>query len=115
MDWRYRCSDIVNYTRDTHTFSSLGGYGQMGFELSGIGNPAMINAARMSAGVFPALGVQPLMGRFFTPQEDQQHQQVTLLSYATWEKRFQGHRHPWQKNSARPQALCGDWRDAAEF
>ncbi len=82
--------DIVNYTRDTHTFSSLGGYGQMGFELSGIGNPAMINAARMSAGVFPALGVQPLMGRFFTPQEDEQHQQVTLLSYATWEKRFQG-------------------------
>jgi hypothetical protein len=65
--------DIVNYSRDTHSFTSLGGYGQTGFELSGIGTPAMINAARMSAGVLPALGVQPLMGRFYTQQEDTQH------------------------------------------
>ena len=82
--------DIVNYTRDTHSFTSLGGYGFTGFELSGVGEPAMINASRMSAGVLPALGVQPLMGRFFTAQEDEQHQQVTVLSYATWKKRFQG-------------------------
>lgn len=82
--------DIVNYTRDTHSFVSLGGYQGTGFELSGIGEPAMINATRMSAGVFPALAVQPLMGRFFTPQEDEQHQPVTLLSYATWKKRFDG-------------------------
>jgi predicted permease len=80
--------DIVNYTRDTHSFSSLGGYGQTGFELSGVGEPAMINAARMSAGVLPALGVQPLIGRFFTAQEDEQHQQVTILSYSTWKTRF---------------------------
>lgn len=82
--------DIVNYTRDTHSFTSLGGYQGTGFELSGDGKPAMINAARLTAGVFPALGVQPLMGRVFTKQEDDQHQQVALLSYATWKKRFDG-------------------------
>jgi predicted permease len=82
--------DIMNYTRDTHSFSSLGGYQGTGFELSGSGNPAMISAARMSAGVLPALGVQPLMGRFFTQQEDEQRQQVAVLSYATWKKRFDG-------------------------
>ena len=80
--------DIVNYSRDTHSFSSLGGYGQTGFELSGIGEPAMINASRMSAGVFPALGVQPLMGRFYTEQEDKQSEQVAVLSYGTWKSRF---------------------------
>jgi len=82
--------DIVNYSRDTHSFSSLGGYGQTGFELSGIGEPAMINASRMSAGVFPALGVQPLMGRFYTEQEDKQSEQVAVLSYGTWKSRFDG-------------------------
>lgn len=82
--------DIVNYTRDTHSFAALGGYQGTGYELSGAGQPAIISAARLSAGVFPALGVQPLLGRFFTKQEDDQHAQVALLSYATWKKRFNG-------------------------
>src|SRR5579884_1992857 len=72
--------DVVNYVRDTHSFQSLGGYGQTGFELSGVGEPAPINAARMTAGIIGALAVQPLMGRVFTQDEDQHHQQVAVLS-----------------------------------
>src|SRR6202044_1784694 len=82
--------DIRNYMRDTHSFTSLGGYQGAGYELSGIGDPAIINATRMSGGVLPALGVEPLLGRIFTQQEDDQHQQVTVLSYATWQSRFHG-------------------------
>jgi putative ABC transport system permease protein len=82
--------DIVNYSRDTHSFSSLGGYRLTGFELSGSGRPAMINAANLTAGVLPALGIQPLIGRFFTQQEQDQKVQVALLSYTTWKKRFDG-------------------------
>ncbi|MGH9587948.1 MAG: ABC transporter permease [Acidobacteriaceae bacterium] len=82
--------DIRNYTRDTHSFTSLGGYQGTGFELSGSGQPAAVSATRMTAGVFPALGVQPLMGRFFTKQEDDDHVQVAVLSYSTWKKRFDG-------------------------
>jgi len=82
--------DIRNYMRDTHSFTSLGGYQGAGFELSGVGEPAMVNGTRMSGGVLPALGVAPLMGRVFTQQEDDQHEQVTVLSYATWQSRFQG-------------------------
>ena len=85
--------DIRNYTRDTHSFTSLGGYQQAGYELSGIGDPAQVNAARMTAGVFPALGVAPLLGRVFTEQEDEQKQQVAVLSYATWQSRFHGDRN----------------------
>lgn len=80
--------DIVNYARDTHSFTNLGGYQGTGYELSGTGEPANISAARLTAGVFPALGVQPLLGRVFTKQEDEQHQQVAVLSYATWKSRF---------------------------
>jgi predicted permease len=82
--------DVVNYTRDTHSFSALGGYTQPAYELSGIGDPAQVNAARMTPGVFSALEVEPLLGRVFTQQEDDQKQQVAVLSYATWQSRFHG-------------------------
>jgi len=82
--------DIQNYTRDTHSFENLGGYTLTGYELSGIGDPAQINAARFSSGVFPALQVAPLMGRYFTQQEDTQKEQVVVLSYALWQNRLHG-------------------------
>ncbi|HEX3471042.1 MAG TPA: ABC transporter permease [Silvibacterium sp.] len=82
--------DIRNYTRDTHSFTSLGGFQQTGYELSGIGDPAQVNATRMSGGVFPALEVAPLLGRVFTQQDDDEKQLVAVLSYATWQSRFHG-------------------------
>jgi len=85
--------EVVIYPRDTRSFSSLGGYGFVSYELSGIGQPAQINASRMTPAVFSALGVAPLMGRVFTAQEDQQKEQVAVLSYSTWKSRFNGDPH----------------------
>jgi predicted permease len=82
--------DIQNYTRDIHSFESLGGYTQASYELSGIGEPAQVNVARLSGGVFPALQVAPLMGRFFTQQEDDQKEPVAIVSYSLWQKRLHG-------------------------
>jgi putative ABC transport system permease protein len=82
--------DILNYMRDTRSFESLGGFESSAYDLSGAGEATWIHGARMSAGVFPALGVQPLLGRFFTQQEDDQHQQVCLISYSLWQQRFHG-------------------------
>ncbi len=85
--------EVRTYARDTHAFSSLGGYQQTGYELSGLGNPAQISASRLTAGIFPVLGVSPLMGRTFTPQEDEGSQQVAVISYQMWHSRFQGDAH----------------------
>ena len=85
--------DIRAYTRDAHSFESLGGYQPSGYELSGNGEPAQINGARMTAGVFSALGVAPLSGRFFTQQEDDQSQPVTVVSYSLWQNRLHGDPH----------------------
>lgn len=82
--------DIRNYTRDTHGFESLGGYQESSYELSGFGEPVKVSATRMSAGVFPALGVAPLMGRFFTQQEDDGSVEVAVVSYSIWQKRLHG-------------------------
>jgi putative ABC transport system permease protein len=84
--------DIVNYTRDAHSFTELGGYDKRPttYELIGIGEPTQVVATRTTPGVFAALGIQPLLGRVYTQKEDDRHQQVTVLSYATWQSRFQG-------------------------
>jgi predicted permease len=81
------------YARDTRVFSGLGGYQQTGYELSGAGDPARISASRLTASVFQALGVSPLMGRSFTRQEAEGGQQVAVLSYQMWHSRFHGDMH----------------------
>src|ERR1700677_1009915 len=84
---------VRNYIRDTTAFSSLGGYTNATDELSGAGDPATINASRLTASMFPTLGVSPLTGRFFTRQEDEGAAQVAVLSYQTWRSRFHGDAH----------------------
>jgi predicted permease len=81
------------YMRETHGFSALGSYQNSAYEFSGPGGPAQINAARLTASVFQALGVSPLMGRAFSQQEDEGSQQVVVLSYQTWRSRFHGDEH----------------------
>jgi MacB-like periplasmic core domain len=87
---RVTAPDIRNYMRDTQSFTHLGGYQETGFELSGTGDPLALNATRMSGEVFAALGVTPLLGRVFTQQEDEQHQQVAVISYGMWRSHFHG-------------------------
>ena len=84
--------DIKAYTRDTHAFTALGAYQGAAFELSGTGDPAQVNASRLTAGVFSALEVAPELGRVFTEDEVEHHQQVVVLSDATWRNRF--HQEP---------------------
>ena len=66
------------------------------YELSGVGDPAQINAARLTASMFPVLGVSPLMGRPFTQKEDESNQQVTVISYQMWHSRFHGDPTFWE-------------------
>lgn len=80
--------EVVSYQGITRSFESLGGYTNVSYELSGIGQPFQIAAARMTPSVFSVLGVAPLMGRVFTPEEDTKKAQVAVLSYATWKTRF---------------------------
>jgi predicted permease len=89
------------YMRDTHAFSAMGVFQTRTYELSGatglsgslegsLESPDRINAARLTAGLFPTLGVSPLMGRVFTQKEEDDLQPVAVLSYPTWHARFHG-------------------------
>ena len=84
---------IAKYASGTISFTGTGAYQQTGFELSGAGQPDMISATRLTAGVFPVLGVSPQLGRFFTQQEDDSSQRVAVISYEMWHSRFHGDAH----------------------
>lgn len=84
--------EIATYTSAARAFSGIGADRTVDFELSADATPTRIHAARMTASVFPVLDVPPLLGRVFTPQEDNSHVPVTVLSYGLWVKRY--HRDP---------------------
>ena len=80
--------EIGAYSQATTEFSSMGGFTGANYELSGSVSPVEVNAARVTTGVFPTLGVNPILGRVFTEQEEESHQPVALISYALWVERY---------------------------
>ena len=59
------------------------------YNLTSGGEPEKVNAERISATLFPMLGVQPAIGRGFLEAEDQEgRDQVVLLSDSLWRRRF---------------------------
>jgi putative ABC transport system permease protein len=61
------------------------------FTLTGSGDPERVAAARITANLVPTLGVQPLLGRGFLPEEERPGpQRVALIGYGLWQRRFGG-------------------------
>lgn len=53
--------------------------------------PEELKAERISASLFPMLGVQPVMGRNMRPDEDRPgHGNFVLISHALWQRKFGG-------------------------
>src|SRR5260370_4868535 len=52
-------------------------------------DPEELKAERVSAGLFPLLGVEPVVGRAFRPEQAQPGRaNFAMLSYSLWQRRF---------------------------
>ena len=59
------------------------------FNLTGSGEPQRLSAARITANLVPTLGVSPLLGRSFLPEEEKSGtNHVVLLSHGLWQRQF---------------------------
>jgi len=57
--------------------------------LTGAGEPEELFAGEVTANFFQMIGVQPVLGRSFSPQEEQRgHDRVAILSHGLWRRRF---------------------------
>jgi predicted permease len=83
----------LEYRGHVSRFEQVAGYQRQALTLSGAGDATRLAGARASANFFEVLGVQPALGRAFTPQEDQAGaDQVVILSDRLWRTRFNGDR-----------------------
>lgn len=81
--------DILTFQRETKAFSGVGGFIPANYVMTGVGAPFETRAERVTASLFPVLGIGPLLGRTFTQQEDESAAPMTVISYALWKERFQ--------------------------
>jgi predicted permease len=82
--------DFIDIRSLQRSFSSIGAYRTTQYELSGAGEPEQITGVRVSASVFPILGVRAAHGRTFLESEDQPGHDVAVLSYGLWQRRYGG-------------------------
>jgi putative ABC transport system permease protein len=110
--------DILTYPKATTAFSSLGGFTTRAFELSGGATPEEVAAARFTAGVFTTLGVDPILGRIFTQQEEDAHEPLAVISYALWLNRYHLDPHVLGNSivlDRRPYSIIGVMPRSFEF
>jgi len=85
-----RFEEIRNASR---SYSAVGAFA-VGFEempFSGVPDPEVLKAARVSANFLQILDVSPIRGRAFLPDEDQAGAPlVTMISAELWQRRFSG-------------------------
>ena len=81
--------DFVDYAAATKSFVSMGAYASRTFTLTGMVEPERVEGARVSASMFPTLGIAPARGRGLVPADDREGApRVALISDGLWERRF---------------------------
>jgi putative ABC transport system permease protein len=83
--------NFFDWRRQNHVFEEMSAFQPRDFNLAGVSEPENLGGAAVSSGLFATLGVKPLLGRDFRPDEDNKGTQpVVILSYSLWQRRFGG-------------------------
>ena len=84
-EWRQRSRSFASLA----IFDSAG----RGYNLTGIAEPEQVSGVRVTASFFDVLGVPPLLGRTFRPEEEEPGTNpVVVLSYGLWMRNYGGDR-----------------------
>ena len=86
-------AEFLDYRDRNRAFSSLAGYEDAVYDLTGGAEPLRVQAQRVTHNLFATLGVAPLAGRTFSAAEDQPGAaRVAVVSYEFWQRLFGGAR-----------------------
>jgi len=80
--------DFFDWRSQNHTLEHLVSYHDTSFTLTGIDRPLQMDGEIVSWDLLPAIGVQPELGRGFTPDEEKTGTRVALISHALWTSQF---------------------------
>ncbi len=84
--------NVRNWEKQTQAFAKVAYYGGRYVNLSSAGGePERVTAFEVSEGYFPTLGVKPVLGRSFLPEECVPGRNlVVILDFGLWKGRFGG-------------------------
>jgi putative ABC transport system permease protein len=82
-------ANYADWAAQARSFSAMGAARVQDASLSGPGGAERVAAARMTASLLVTLGVDPILGRTFTAEEDRvSGAPVVLLGHGVWVRRF---------------------------
>jgi putative ABC transport system permease protein len=81
-------ANFLDWQKQSTVFAGMGAFAERSFNLTGVGEPERLDGRRVSANLFDLLGVKPVIGRNFVPDEDKPGTKVALLNEALWKRRF---------------------------
>lgn len=85
--------DYVDWRDQNTVFDRVAVYTNQSVSTLTDGNEAThVQGESVSADLFSLLGIQPILGRIFLPNEDQPGNHVVILSHDLWQRRFGGDR-----------------------
>ncbi len=82
-------ANFLDWQKQNNVFDQMALYSFTGYDITGAGKPESIVASTVSSNFFSVLGVQPLHGRVFLPEEDRPgRNHEAILSYKLWQARY---------------------------
>ncbi len=83
--------DFVQWRAQNRGFASMAIWTSSSANLSGFGETVRVDTAEVSYDLAATLGIRPILGRDFLPEEDRKGaRKVALLSYGLWQRKFAG-------------------------
>jgi putative ABC transport system permease protein len=83
--------DFLDYRAQNRSFEELAAIYFNSFNLTGAGEPERIIGNTVTTNFFQALGVKPVQGRAFLPEEEQSgRERVAIIGQGLWQRRFGG-------------------------
>jgi predicted permease len=82
-------ANFLDWQKENHVFDKMALYSGANFDITGAGKPEATFASTVSPDFFSVLGVEPLHGRVFRPEESnpgQNHE--VILSYKFWQTHY---------------------------
>jgi predicted permease len=103
--------NFLDWQRDNRSFEAMAAYRSTDGSITGVGQPENVQAERVSANFFPILGVNPILGRNFTSEEDQRGAgPMALISEGLWKRKFGSDRNVIGKRlivAGQPRTIIG--------
>ena len=91
---RLTALDFVDLQTHARSFDSIAAHTGTGFTFTGDGDAEMVLGQLTTAGLFDVLKTRPVVGRSYTPDENQAGRDaVAVLSHGLWQRRFGGDPH----------------------